>query len=191
VTFSHTDAGTDEAAWPRSHRPVGTLRCCCVRRGRRPARTRPLRRSLHLESTWLANTDADSRVPEDWLVRQLEFADAGWDVVLGSVEPDSAERNLSLGPAGASGIRWRKGTAMSRRQPWRVRLGIPAGRRTSPVALLRGSRPGGTPAPTRLCRYRHGQHPCDDFRTDCRAPHGFGAYLRALSVEAAAGLRSS
>ena len=38
--------------------------------------------------TWLANTDADSQVPECWLVRQLEFADAGADAVLGSVEPD-------------------------------------------------------------------------------------------------------
>lgn len=44
----------------------------------------------NFESTWLANTDADSRVPADWLVRQLGLADAGWDVVLGSVEPDSA-----------------------------------------------------------------------------------------------------
>ncbi|MET1021947.1 MAG: glycosyltransferase family 2 protein [Arthrobacter sp.] len=38
--------------------------------------------------TWLANTDADSQVPENWLVRQLEFAEAGADAVLGSVEPD-------------------------------------------------------------------------------------------------------
>ncbi|HET8879278.1 MAG TPA: glycosyltransferase [Arthrobacter sp.] len=38
--------------------------------------------------TWLANTDADSQVPPNWLVRQLEFADAGADAVLGSVEPD-------------------------------------------------------------------------------------------------------
>lgn len=38
--------------------------------------------------TWLANTDADSQVPDNWLVRQLEFAEAGADAVLGSVEPD-------------------------------------------------------------------------------------------------------
>lgn len=40
--------------------------------------------------TWLANTDADSRVPENWLLRQLEFAEAGADAVLGSVEQDPA-----------------------------------------------------------------------------------------------------
>ncbi|MEO5994214.1 MAG: glycosyltransferase family 2 protein [Arthrobacter sp.] len=46
--------------------------------------------------TWLANTDADSRVPEHWLVRQLEFAEAGADAVLGSVEPDPAGMDPEL-----------------------------------------------------------------------------------------------
>lgn len=39
--------------------------------------------------TWIANTDADSSVPPHWLVRQLELASGGADVVLGSVEPDA------------------------------------------------------------------------------------------------------
>jgi glycosyltransferase involved in cell wall biosynthesis len=34
---------------------------------------------------WLATTDADTRVPSDWLVRQLSHADQGWDAVLGTV----------------------------------------------------------------------------------------------------------
>jgi glycosyltransferase involved in cell wall biosynthesis len=34
---------------------------------------------------WLATTDADTVVPPGWLRRQLEYADAGWDVVLGTV----------------------------------------------------------------------------------------------------------
>ena len=46
--------------------------------------------------TWLANTDADSQVPENWLVRQLEFAEAGADAVLGSVEPDPAGMDPEL-----------------------------------------------------------------------------------------------
>jgi glycosyltransferase involved in cell wall biosynthesis len=33
--------------------------------------------------TWLATTDADTVVPSGWLRRQLEYADAGWDVVPG------------------------------------------------------------------------------------------------------------
>ncbi|MDQ0754487.1 glycosyltransferase family 2 protein [Arthrobacter sp. B3I4] len=46
--------------------------------------------------TWLANTDADSQVPVNWLVRQLEFAEAGADAVLGSVEPDPAGMDPEL-----------------------------------------------------------------------------------------------
>jgi glycosyltransferase involved in cell wall biosynthesis len=34
---------------------------------------------------WLATTDADTVVPPGWLRRQLDYADAGWDVVLGTV----------------------------------------------------------------------------------------------------------
>ncbi len=36
-------------------------------------------------ATWLATTDADSAVPSGWLRRQLGYANAGWDVVLGTV----------------------------------------------------------------------------------------------------------
>lgn len=36
-------------------------------------------------ATWLATTDADTVVPPGWLRRQLEYADAGWDMVLGTV----------------------------------------------------------------------------------------------------------
>ena len=36
-------------------------------------------------AVWLATTDADTVVPPGWLRRQLEYADAGWDVVLGTV----------------------------------------------------------------------------------------------------------
>jgi glycosyltransferase involved in cell wall biosynthesis len=41
--------------------------------------------------TWLANTDADSAVPPNWLAHQLELADAGVDVVIGTVRPDPAD----------------------------------------------------------------------------------------------------
>jgi glycosyltransferase involved in cell wall biosynthesis len=34
---------------------------------------------------WLATTDADTVVPPGWLRRQVEYANAGWDVVLGTV----------------------------------------------------------------------------------------------------------
>lgn len=41
--------------------------------------------------TWIANTDADTMVPRDWITTQLELADAGSDVVLGTVRPDFAD----------------------------------------------------------------------------------------------------
>src|SRR5205807_7944371 len=55
------------------------------------ARAAGMRELLRLTSgsdpsaVWLATTDADTVVPSGWLRRQLEYADAGWDVVLGTV----------------------------------------------------------------------------------------------------------
>lgn len=40
---------------------------------------------------WLANTDADSVVPRDWLSSQLELAADGADTTVGLVRPDFAE----------------------------------------------------------------------------------------------------
>lgn len=34
---------------------------------------------------WLATTDADTLVPPHWLARQISYAEAGWDAVLGTV----------------------------------------------------------------------------------------------------------
>jgi hypothetical protein len=39
-------------------------------------------------AVWVATTDADTRVPPDWLARQLAVADAGADAVAGLVEID-------------------------------------------------------------------------------------------------------
>lgn len=41
-----------------------------------------------LERTWIASTDADSRVPPDWLLRHLDIARRGWPAVAGVVELD-------------------------------------------------------------------------------------------------------
>jgi hypothetical protein len=35
---------------------------------------------------WIANTDADTQVPAQWLQQQLEFANAGYQAVAGTVE---------------------------------------------------------------------------------------------------------
>jgi hypothetical protein len=38
------------------------------------------------ESIWVATTDADSRVPTDWLAQQITLAQSGYDAIAGSVE---------------------------------------------------------------------------------------------------------
>lgn len=40
---------------------------------------------------WIANTDADSVVPPNWLSAQLALADDGADVMVGTVRPDFAD----------------------------------------------------------------------------------------------------
>ena len=43
-----------------------------------------------LDGVWVASTDADSTVAADWLRRQVDAADGGLDVALGTVELDAA-----------------------------------------------------------------------------------------------------
>lgn len=52
------------------------------------ARAAGSRRALELGADWLANTDADSVVPENWLEVQVALAAEGAAVVVGTVRPD-------------------------------------------------------------------------------------------------------
>jgi len=40
------------------------------------------------ERLWIANTDADTIVPSDWIARQLPLADKGWAAIAGIVRVD-------------------------------------------------------------------------------------------------------
>lgn len=40
------------------------------------------------DRVWVATTDGDSRVPLRWLTEMVDLADAGMDLVVGTVEPD-------------------------------------------------------------------------------------------------------
>jgi glycosyltransferase involved in cell wall biosynthesis len=53
--------------------------CTHVLRGHAPGRPSTL---------WLASTDADSQVPVHWLVRQIELAEQGAELILGTVTVD-------------------------------------------------------------------------------------------------------
>ncbi|GAB2447805.1 glycosyltransferase involved in cell wall biosynthesis [Conyzicola lurida] len=50
---------------------------------------------------WIANTDADSVVPRRWLLEQVELAESGHRLVVGTVSPDLAD----LSPAQVSAVR--------------------------------------------------------------------------------------
>jgi glycosyltransferase involved in cell wall biosynthesis len=47
--------------------------------------------ALDRGATWIANTDADSTVPPNWLAAQLALARRGADVIIGTVQPRFAE----------------------------------------------------------------------------------------------------
>jgi hypothetical protein len=60
-------------------RNVGAARAAGVRE------VLQLTRNLDPASVWLATTDADSLVPPSWLRQQVQYADRGWDAVVGIV----------------------------------------------------------------------------------------------------------
>lgn len=66
------------------HSNVGAARAAGVDRALDALRGLP-------ERTWIANTDADSTVPRDWLVEHLAAAEQGFDVALGAVVPVVSE----------------------------------------------------------------------------------------------------
>ena len=132
--------------------------------------------------TWLANTDADSRVPENWLVRQLEFAEAGADAVLGSVEPDPEGMDPELLR------RWLERHPFEEDHPhvYGANFGVRAS-----AYLAAGGFPKLASDEDRTLvqnlRNRAFTITATDSmrvltsgRTQARAPHGFGAYLRSL-----------
>lgn len=52
------------------------------------ARSIGCQRAIDAGCSWLALTDADSVVPSNWVAEQLQLAQAGFDVVIGTVRPD-------------------------------------------------------------------------------------------------------
>jgi glycosyltransferase involved in cell wall biosynthesis len=60
-------------------------------------------------AVWLANTDADSEVPEDWLVVQADLAADGADAVIGTVTPDGLDPDTDR--------RWRERQSLSEDHP--------------------------------------------------------------------------
>ncbi|VXC41121.1 glycosyltransferase [Arthrobacter sp. 8AJ] len=133
--------------------------------------------------TWLANTDADSCVPPHWLVRQLELAALGFDVVLGTVQPDPHDMHHDLL------ARWhaRHAGTEDHTHVYGANLGVRAS-----SYLAAGGFPGvdfdEDQALVRRLRSSDAGIVATDTtrvltsgRTAGRAPHGFAAYLMALA----------
>lgn len=136
---------------------------------------------------WLANTDADSVVPDNWLVGQLGMAAAGADAVLGSVELDPAGMTPELHS------RWQAIHSFEEDHPHV--FGANFGIRGSAYLVA-----GGFPRhPSHEDRVLAGRLRAKGFdvratdtirvrtsgRTNARAPQGFGAYLRILGMDIA------
>lgn len=136
-----------------------------------------------MRGIWLANTDADSCVPGHWLLRQLELAAGGADVVLGTVQPDPHGMHHELL------ARWHARHASTENHPhvYGANLGVRASSYLAAggfpgvdfdedqalVARLRRS--GARIIATDTTRV------LTSGRTAGRAPQGFAAYLLALA----------
>lgn len=134
--------------------------------------------------TWLASTDADSRVPVGWLAHHLALADAGADLVVGTVVLDSPaeapawtrryERAATTGRAhphvhGANlGVRWSAYQATGGFAPLPAHEDVALVRQVTAVPGTRVVRTLGEPVRT-------------SSRLRGRAPAGVARDLRALA----------
>jgi glycosyltransferase involved in cell wall biosynthesis len=84
------DRCTDGSAAICQSRGVDTIEVgyANVGRARHAGVTQAIDHVPHAAELWIANTDADSRVPPDWIAEQIRLADEGADAVLGLVEID-------------------------------------------------------------------------------------------------------
>ncbi len=76
-----------------------------------------------LSRVWIANTDGDSFVPRNWLTQQLTYSNSGWDLVLGTVQPDVADLAPEIILPAAS-----PGTVRDAYQVYGANLGVRASR---------------------------------------------------------------
>lgn len=83
------DGCTDDSAAVAAAFPVTVVTAdgVGVGRARHLGVERGLRAIGELDGVWVANTDADTRVPVRWLVEQVDAAARGCDLLLGTVVP--------------------------------------------------------------------------------------------------------
>lgn len=140
-----------------------------------------------LPDTWLASTDADSRVPPDWLVGVHRAAQAGYHAVLGTVAlddglPERVEQQWSIRHEHVNGHPHVHGANIAvRADAYRAVGGWPLLITGEDIELARrlGDKPG-------LSVLRSATHPViTSVRTHGRAPDGFAGYLTDLVLDGA------
>ncbi len=186
ITAGYADADPRISALEVRLRSAGASRAAGIRAAvlRRP---RPVRGQRSTPApwpgrTWLANTDADSLVPVHWLVRQLEFAEAGADAVLGSVEPDPAGMDPELLR------RWLDRHPFEENHPhvYGANFGVRASAYLAAGGFTQQESHEDRSLVQSLRSLAFTVIATDSMRvltsgrTQARAPQGFGAYLRAL-----------
>lgn len=143
-----------------------------------------LRAASRLEEVWLANTDADSQVPRDWLTGMVEMADQGADLVLGTVRP-------AHGISASTLTAWYDGHTLTDGHPHvhAANLGVRAS-----VYTAIGGWPDLTTGEDEALVARAAELPdlhvartarfpvTTSTRLHARAPSGFSSYLRGLSA---------
>lgn len=157
---------------------AGAARAIGVRHGLRALGGPPAR-------VWLASTDADSRVPADWLTGHLALAGRGYDLVLGTVELTGGDPALAR--------RWSEGYTTSEGHPHvhAANLGLraetylaaggfaPVAAHEDAALVARVTALGGARV------VRSATAPVTtSARLDGRAPAGVSADLRALALTA-------
>ena len=139
---------------------------------------------LGLGAQWIAVTDADTVVPEDWLIIQRGFAGAGYELVLGTVVPDPADLSAE------HLARWHAGHTLAEGHPhihganmaFSARAYAAAGgfdalhvhEDVQLVARIRGAGAGWIATDT--------MRAVTSGRLDGRVPAGFSGYLRRLGA---------
>jgi glycosyltransferase involved in cell wall biosynthesis len=131
---------------------------------------------------WLASTDADSRVPRQWITHQVDLADAGADLVLGTVDVDDWS-----GHPGHVAATWRAG--YDHRDGHRHVHGANVGARADAylaVGGFDGLDSGEDVALATALRHRRvvrsgGAPVLTSARVRPRAPGGFGDHLLTLA----------
>lgn len=163
-------AGAD--VLPLDARNVGVARDAGVRRALE-------RTAAHPARVWIATTDADSTVPEDWLTGQLG---CGAELAVGRAEPDPATLSAPLLRA----WRVRHGPAEHRLRVHGANLGctgaaylaaggFPPVAEHEDVAFVRAAIAAGVPWTSDVPAVR------TSGRTQGRTPGGFAGYLRGLN----------